>query len=82
MATSDGYLKDPASIRVPVPKRVIVDRRQATGKLAAARAALDAADLYTRERWHTRAAIHADDAAARALLQDIGAVPDETLALE
>lgn len=75
-----GYLKDPATIRVLVPKRVIVDRLHAAGKLEAARAAIDAADLYTRERWNTREAVYADDATARALLQGIGADPDAILA--
>lgn len=60
-----------------VATRVIVDRLQAVGKLAAARAALDTADLYLRERWNTRAAIYADDADARALL---GADADAILA--
>ena len=82
MARSHGYLKDPASIRVPVPKRVIVDRWQAAGKLEAASAALDAADLYTSECYCTRAAIYADDATATALLQGIGADPNEILTPE
>jgi hypothetical protein len=63
-----------------VPRSLIVDRLAEAGKLALARAALDAADLYTRERWNTRAAIYADDAAALALLQTIGADPDLILA--
>ena len=63
-----------------VPRSLIVDRLAAAGKLAMARAALDAADLHTRERWNTRAAIYADDAAALALLQAIGADPDMILA--
>jgi hypothetical protein len=78
----NGYLKDPASVRVLVPKRTIVDRLQAAGKLEAARAALDAADLYTRERWNTREAIFADDETALALLSAIGADPDSILAPE
>ena len=57
----DGYLKEPASIRILVPKRIIIERLHAAGRLEAARAALDAADLYTRERWNTRDAIYADD---------------------
>ena len=80
MATNDGYLKDPASIRVLVPKRIIIDRLQAAGKLDAARATLDAADLYTRERWNTRDAIYADDETAIALLNSIGADPAGILA--
>jgi hypothetical protein len=66
--------------RVLVPKHVIVDRLQAAGKLGAARAALDAADLYTRERWNTRDAIYADDESALALLAAIGADPADILA--
>ena len=58
--------------RVLVSKRAIVDRLQAAGKLAAARAALDAADLYARERWNTRDSIYSDDATAIALLGAIG----------
>jgi hypothetical protein len=80
MAATDGYLKTPNSIRLLVRKSVIVDRLQAVGKLADARAALDAADLYTRERWDTRDAIYADDAAAIALLNAIGADPAAILA--
>ena len=63
-----------------VPTRTIVDRLQAAGKLAAARAALDAADLYTRERWNHRDAIYADDPAALALLNAISADPAVILA--
>lgn len=63
-----------------VAKRVIVDRLQSNGKLDAARAALDAADLYTRERWNTRDMIFADDPTARGLLVSIGADPDVILA--
>jgi hypothetical protein len=59
---------------------VIVDRLQAAGNLPAARAALDAADLYTRERWSAREAIYADDPTAIALLQAIGADPEAILA--
>jgi hypothetical protein len=65
-----------------VPTRLIVDRLQAAGKLAAARAALDAADLYLRERWKSRLAIYADDAAARAMLAAIGADAAQILAPE
>jgi hypothetical protein len=80
MATNDGYLNDPASIRVLVPKRIIIDRLHSAGKLDDARAALDAADLYTRERWNTRDAIYADDETAIALLGLIGADPAGILA--
>ena len=77
--TPDPYVAPPAP-RCLVPKTAIVDRLQAAGKLAAARAALDAADLYTRERWNTRDAIFADDPTAIALLTAIGADPDAILA--
>lgn len=80
MAATDGYLKAPESIRVLVPKRLIVERLNGVGLLDAARAALDAADIYTRERWNTREAIYTDDAAALALLNAIGADPAEILA--
>jgi hypothetical protein len=80
MAANDGYLKDPAGIRILVPKYVIVDRLQTAGKLDAAYGALAAADLYTQERWNTRDAIYADDATAIALLNAIGANPAEILA--
>ncbi|HKH34649.1 MAG TPA: hypothetical protein VKA80_10895, partial [Beijerinckiaceae bacterium] len=62
------------------PKRVIVDRLQAAGKLAAARTALDAQDLYTQERWNAREAILANDPTAVALLAAIGADPAAILA--
>lgn len=65
-----------------VPSRLIVDRLQAAGKLEAAQAALDAADIYTRQRWNTRTAIYADDPTAVALLKAIGADPVEILAPE
>ncbi len=65
-----------------VPTRLVVDRLQAAGKLAAARTALDSAPLYLRERWNTRLAIYADDPDARALLAAIGADADTILAPE
>ncbi len=71
----------PAERRL-VSKATIVDRLQAAGKLDAARAALDAQDLYTRERWNSRSAIYADDVTAIALLQAIGADPAVILAPE
>ncbi|TGQ19339.1 hypothetical protein [Mesorhizobium sp. M00.F.Ca.ET.217.01.1.1] len=58
-----------------VPKRVIVDRLQSAGLLEAARAAIDAADLYTQERWNTRTDIFANDPTALALLEMIGGDP-------
>jgi hypothetical protein len=63
-----------------VRKSVIVDRLQTAGLLGAARAALDAADLYTRERWNTRDAIYTTDPTSIAFLQSIGANPAEILA--
>jgi hypothetical protein len=67
------------ALRRVVRKSVIVERLQAAGLLEAARAALDAADLYTRERWNARDAIYADDPTAMALLQTIGADPEAIL---
>lgn len=80
---NDGYriapyswtVADPAPVRRLVAKADIVDRLQAAGKLDAARVALDAADLYTRERWNVRNGIYADDPTALALLKAIGADP-------
>jgi hypothetical protein len=63
-----------------VPTRTIVDRLEAAGKLEAARSALDAASLYTRERWNNRQVVNADDPDANALLQAIGADPVVILA--
>ncbi len=71
---------DAHTARRLVPKTVIVDRLEAVGKLQAARTALDAADLYMRERWNSRSAIYADDAAAIALLQSVGAEAADILA--
>jgi hypothetical protein len=68
------------NLRRLVPCAVIVDRLQAAGKLEAARAALDAADLYVQERWNARNAIYADDATAISFLRAIGADPDAILA--
>lgn len=69
-------------VRRLVPKPLIVDRLHAAGKLDAALAALEAADLYTRQRWETRQAIYSDDPTALALLQAIGADADAILAPE
>lgn len=63
-----------------VAKRVIVDRLEQAGLLTAARTALDAADLYTQERWNTRDRIYADDPAAVGLIQAIGGDPAVILA--
>ena len=64
-----------------VMKSTIIERLNAVGKLAAAKAALDS-DLYRRERWYApdQPAIHADDAAAIELLVLIGADPNAILA--
>lgn len=72
----------PADLTPPViiPKRVIVDRLHVAGKLEAAKAALDAADLYTQERWNTRTDIYADDPTALAMCQQIGVDPAVILA--
>lgn len=63
-----------------VLKRVIVDRLYAAGKLEAARAALDAQPLYTRERWNSRDSVYATDPDTIALLKAIGADADAILA--
>ena len=63
-----------------VPKRLIIDRLHAAGLLDIARKALDAADLYTRERWNARDAVFADDPESVAFLRLIGADPDVILA--
>lgn len=63
-----------------VLKRVIVDRLQVIGKLAAARAALDAQPLYVRERWNARDSVYATDPDTISLLTAIGADPAIILA--
>lgn len=63
-----------------VPKRIIIDRLHAAGLLDIARKALDAADLYTRERWNARDAVFADDPDTVGFLRLIGADPDTILA--
>lgn len=75
------YEPDPVPRRL-VQKSVIVDRLHAAGKLDAAFAALNGADLYTRQRWEARNAIYSDDPTALALLQAIGADPAVILAAE
>lgn len=65
-----------------VAKRVIIDRLHAAGLLDIARKALDAAPLYTRERWNARDAVFADDPESIAFLRLIGADPDTILAQE
>jgi hypothetical protein len=76
----DPYVPPPAPRRL-VPKSIIVARLNAAGKLAAAKAALDA-DLYARERWYAadRPAIYVDDREAVALLTAIGADVAEIMA--
>lgn len=66
-----------------VRKSLIVQRLNDAGKLAAARAALDA-DLYARERWYApdQPGVYADDAEVLAMLGAIGADPDTVLAEE
>lgn len=68
----------PAEQRSPrlVPKRIIIDRLQAAGLLEEAKAAIDAADLYTQERWNTRTDIYANDQTAHDICRAIGADPD------
>jgi hypothetical protein len=82
--TMDNLIEVLRAVNVPpyhqVPTRIIVDRLEAAGKLEAARAALDAAPLYTRERWNNRQLVNADDPDANALLQVIGADPAVILA--
>lgn len=63
-----------------VPKRVIIDRLYAAGKLEVAKAALDAQSLYTQERWNSRESIYATDPDTIALLTAIGADPEKILA--
>lgn len=63
-----------------VPKRVIIDRLHEAGLLDRARKALDAAPLYTRERWNARDAVYADDPDSIGFLRAIGADPDTILA--
>jgi hypothetical protein len=82
--TMDSLIEVLRAANVPpyhqVPTRTIVDRLESAGKLEAARAALDAAPLYTRERWNNRQLVNADDPDAIALLQAIGAEPSVILA--
>lgn len=75
-------LRDREPPVILVPKRVMIDRLQALGKLDAAYSALQAQDLYTRERWNTRSEILASDPTARGLLTAIGVDPDVILAPE
>jgi hypothetical protein len=72
-ASIAAFMPPPAPERRLVRKSTIVDRLQTAGLLQIARAALDAADLYTRERWNARDAIYADDETAIALLTAVGA---------
>lgn len=82
---ADGAFTNPAAPPAPrrlIRKALIIDRLQAAGLLAAGRAALDAADLYTQERWNVRTEIYVDDPAAIAMLNAIGADPEVILAPE
>lgn len=70
----------PKAIPRLVLKRTIVDRLHLAGKLELARAALDAAPLYTRERWNVRDSVYSDDPDTIALLTSIGADVNAILA--
>ncbi|TPM39572.1 hypothetical protein [Mesorhizobium sp. B2-3-4] len=74
-ATIAPYTAQPSPPRL-VPKRVIVDRLYQAGLLDLAKAAIDAADLYTQERWNSRTDIYADDPTALAMLAAIGGDPE------
>lgn len=76
---ADLDYSEPEPERRLVPKRLIIDRLHAAGLLEVARKALDAADLYTRERWNARDAVFADDPESMAFLRLIGADPDAIL---
>lgn len=73
-------IADPVPEPRLVDKKDIVDRLYTAGKLDAAKVALDAADLYTQERWNSRMSIFADDPTALSLLNGIGADPTVILA--
>lgn len=77
-----AVLEDARVSRPLVPRRAIVDRLNAAGLLEAARAALDAAPLYDRERWNSRDYIYADDSTAVALIRSIGGDPATILGPE
>ena len=82
--TKDGWAvprgPEPEPERRLVPKRIIIDRLHAAGLLDIARKALDAAPLYTRERWNVRDAVFADDPETIGFLRLIGADPETILA--
>jgi len=73
-------LEDRPVRRVLVPKWRIIDRLQQAGLLEAARAAIDAADLYVQERWNSRTHIYTDDPTAIAFVMSIGGDPAIILA--
>ena len=65
----------PENVPLLIPRRVIIDRLETAGLLDKAKAVIDAADLYTQERWNARTDIFANDPTALALLQAIGGDP-------
>lgn len=67
----------PADQKPPrlVPKRLIIDRLHTAGLLTAAKTVLEAADLYTQERWNARTDIYSTDPTALAMLALIGGDP-------
>jgi hypothetical protein len=72
----------PPPTRWPVSRAALVDRLQAAGKLAAFRAALDAAPLYAREKFAARVEVWSDETALLNVLTAIGADPAVILAIE
>jgi hypothetical protein len=74
-------IPDPESkpMRRTIEKRVIIDRLNSVGLLSKARAAMDSADLYTRERWNALSFFYVDYASTRGFLSAIGADPDAIL---
>ena len=65
----------PENLPLLIPRRIIIDRLETAGLLDKAKAAIDAADLYTQERWNSRTDIYANDPTALSLLQSIGGDP-------
>lgn len=74
---------EPPSRPRRVRKSIIIKRLHEAGKLAAAKAALDA-DLYARERWYApdQPSVHADNAEVLSLLRAIGVDAETILAPE
>lgn len=77
--TIEPYVDENLQPRI-VLKRVIIDRLHALGKLEAAKAALDASSLYTRERWNARDGVYSNDPDTIALLSLIGVDVEAVLA--